>query len=1089
MDLFNFNETNNLLFEAIKKDNVKEFENNIKEYNELDISFGRFPILSLMYLYNSKKLINKYEDKLIALNKFTHIFPEETDAINKFREYAGRTIRVFNIDSFILPLEMLLCLGNTNKFRKIYPKSPTSNETKLRLSQIYSIKFGLSLEFDGKDLIMDKRPRTRKENRKLITTLVSIILVVAISISTPFIVNIFYPFINQGGPKDSPTRIVTVNDISKIDTSRNVTYKLESDLTITNKSKLNLSENVTCNIDGNNHKIIVNNGQTLNFGNLNKNRTISNLNIEYNSLNLDVTSNTSLFINDNNGTIENVNITINGGNINVKQLDASNADDEQEETPEITELNIAVCCLNNNGNINNVNVSLGDFNISGVSNIDTNFSGITTKNVFVSGSIANNTFKQGEDNVIENCSTSGNVTLNLVDAAGICYTNYGQINLCTNNINFTYNNNSDTWNPNVSGICQTTYQGINSCINNGNISVLDTSNNTNLTAIFAAGIANNSISHLEKVQNLQVYYYSTINECTNNGELIVNTNNKLVNLAGIVNICSTERIYNDYNKIISCINNGNITFNSKSSVGFVGGICSRNESSFLNKSSTSDGTEIRVTIENELDSSFGENTNNSLYIGGIAGISTYYFTNNINNSLINVDISKSNPNFYIGGAVGFTNSNTQNCTNNKNVTVLSNNSLGYVGGLIGASSSSTSDSTNLAQVSITGNGTIYAGGIAGYAVTLSKTNNSGNVNITNATGEIFLGGITGRLNSSYVTNSNNSGNVKLITETADGNVGGVVGISIGSYIQICNNNSDIQVESKSGEQNIGGIVGFISGALGVDGVYAVSSSVSSGNINTKTETGIENVGGIVGTNFGSTGTSFFNTVPNYIRTSKSTSSITCNGGNNYIGGIVGSNKTQISTTINNEESLSYASPNIIYCISETNIKTENSTESFVGGIVGRLTTAQYNSETQSLTFYSTVTRSFSLSNYDCDLNSNVGGIVGIANDKLIDSEKNTSTYIANNKYINGNNAIGKVINDNLEITDGNDIGCIKLEEDTLKKYKTYNQILVLLGELDTLPEESEMIDDTKNTDTTPTTTPEEETENTDKDGDSGNISY
>ena len=67
------------LFEAIRKDDLKSFSSVMLSKSDLNISFGRFPILSLLYLYGSYKILEKYERFLLPIHNF-QVVEENYDA-------------------------------------------------------------------------------------------------------------------------------------------------------------------------------------------------------------------------------------------------------------------------------------------------------------------------------------------------------------------------------------------------------------------------------------------------------------------------------------------------------------------------------------------------------------------------------------------------------------------------------------------------------------------------------------------------------------------------------------------------------------------------------------------------------------------------------------------------------------------------------------------------------------------------------------------------------------------------------------------------------------------------------------------------
>ena len=60
----------NQLFESIKKDDLKSFSSLMLSKSDLNICFGRFPILSLLYLYGSYQILDKYEKWLLPIHNF-----------------------------------------------------------------------------------------------------------------------------------------------------------------------------------------------------------------------------------------------------------------------------------------------------------------------------------------------------------------------------------------------------------------------------------------------------------------------------------------------------------------------------------------------------------------------------------------------------------------------------------------------------------------------------------------------------------------------------------------------------------------------------------------------------------------------------------------------------------------------------------------------------------------------------------------------------------------------------------------------------------------------------------------------------------
>ena len=99
-------EFENNLLEAIKKDDLKSFSLLMPTNADLNLCYGRFPILSLLYLYSSFKILSKFEKALLPIHNF-RIVEERNEIYKKFKTRAKKSIRFFSNDEIIFPVLML----------------------------------------------------------------------------------------------------------------------------------------------------------------------------------------------------------------------------------------------------------------------------------------------------------------------------------------------------------------------------------------------------------------------------------------------------------------------------------------------------------------------------------------------------------------------------------------------------------------------------------------------------------------------------------------------------------------------------------------------------------------------------------------------------------------------------------------------------------------------------------------------------------------------------------------------------------------------------------------------------------------------
>ena len=149
------------LLEAIEKDDIKAFNALMENAQCGSYRLGRFPVLSVLYLYKCKKIINAYEEKFLKITAWEQL-KEPTSVAKLFSEKAGKCLRLY-ISEIVTPLEMLLILDRTRKLKRVYPLTKPSETVKDRLKTIYSVKYSLEIKFEGDGIIIDRRPLKNSE--------------------------------------------------------------------------------------------------------------------------------------------------------------------------------------------------------------------------------------------------------------------------------------------------------------------------------------------------------------------------------------------------------------------------------------------------------------------------------------------------------------------------------------------------------------------------------------------------------------------------------------------------------------------------------------------------------------------------------------------------------------------------------------------------------------------------------------------------------------------------------------------------------------------------------------------------------------
>ena len=98
------------IFEAVKLDDVKAFSSLVKSNADLKIRYGRFPLLSVCYLYESYNILSKFETPMLLISSY-EVFGEYIEIYQKFKKYAKKALRLYVFEyEIVQPVEMLAIL-------------------------------------------------------------------------------------------------------------------------------------------------------------------------------------------------------------------------------------------------------------------------------------------------------------------------------------------------------------------------------------------------------------------------------------------------------------------------------------------------------------------------------------------------------------------------------------------------------------------------------------------------------------------------------------------------------------------------------------------------------------------------------------------------------------------------------------------------------------------------------------------------------------------------------------------------------------------------------------------------------------------
>lgn len=460
------------LLKAVIKDDIKAFSALTESARCGSCRLGRFPVLSLMYLYKSRRLISAYEEKLLKITAWEAL-REPSGISDKFAGKAGKCLRLY-FDEVVSPLEMLLILNKTRRLKRVYPLTKPSAAVKERLQKIYAIRYSLNIKFKGDSIILDRRPLSYGEKKKIATACLCSFLAVAVAVGTPVTAVALMPKLEEG----------EVTKLSHIDFNSKNEYTLKKDITVPEDFSI---ERFNCKISGGGKKLIL--GRGASFGDLNgsvkdvlivsggaplftsvtENGKIENVTVNV-TADVETTGNTAFLAVTNYGSIDGVTVNVSGKFSAVSENEA--------------ELYFGGVVCNNSyknlsftktayGTVENCTVNYGGFTLSGETKANASFGGVAGLN----------------SGYVKNCSVTGSVIADTVDVAGVCCVNNGVLSENVNCADIAQTSGAEGWSPIVCGIVLNNSYTAEYCQSTGKLSATSSYVSENSPSASVAGIA------------------------------------------------------------------------------------------------------------------------------------------------------------------------------------------------------------------------------------------------------------------------------------------------------------------------------------------------------------------------------------------------------------------------------------------------------------------------------------------------------------------------------------------------------------------------------------------------------------------------
>lgn len=601
------------ILNAVKTDDIKLFSYLTEQKKGLlSLSFGRFPILSLCYLYKAAKITAAYEKLLLQTTAYV-IEEEDFASYKRFRVRAKTCMRLYRGKGlFVTPLEMLAVLGETYKLVYLYPKITKSPDLADNIKKIYRILHKREAASENGNLKIKRNNLTVWARAAVAAILIVAVLMIALPSAA--IANV--TMLTGDGSPENPYKISGEAQLASAFGSGNLYYKLTKDIVL---GSAWTPANLSANLDGGGHTVYLGDKAVSGFIGV-LSGTINNIRFVFADFNLSIDTNKGMLI---------TNITGSAVNIRTK-ITAS-------LTEAVSDKDIYVSCfaLENSGTVSNCTVS---YNVK--------FEGNGEKDAYLAGLVA---WNRG---TVDACSSAeGSVFETVtVDASGLVTENgeKGNITSCHNNAHITQTSDVELWSPNASGIAGINLGTIRDCTNNAIISSASTSltEDANVYSL-AGGISSTNNGEISVCLNYGAVSASSINLTSYAGG-IASINNKSItkskNDAKIQSHSTRKNAfaggvaaynYTNASVIDNSCSYGQIQINNEvyqdkyDYISFAGGIAGRNDGEVINSYSCS-----TFALETEEGSNY--------FLGGIMGLASYNAKGQNNYYLARANVSYGN---------------------------------------------------------------------------------------------------------------------------------------------------------------------------------------------------------------------------------------------------------------------------------------------------------------------------------------------------------------------------------------------------------------------------------------------------------------
>ena len=585
------------LLKIVRTDDVKAFGKMASP--ELFASvFGRFPLLSMLYLFSAGRIVKRYLPDILKERPRTRYdrIPE-ADAL--FVKKAGKALRHYT-NKEVSPLEMLAVLGKGRVLKKLYAIYPAADRYLNAIHAVYYTRLGEGVVRKGNTLILPKEPLGFLQKKMLRIASIVLAGLFVLTLTVSLAVPLYYGF----GTGSSPYLVRNEKDLAAHLTASGAVAALQKDITLSETA-----DTVSAEILGNDKIIRLSAPFADTFTGILRNVTFV----------LEEGYPAAAVIGTNRGKLENVSVVTADATYDKSSFTGTLS--EEEEVAEENRTHAFSLLTGVNKGI-----------IEGCTAVVTlDFVGQTGGNSYFAPFVIEN------HGTVRACRSEGSASSAAVDMAGIVAINHtdGAVLDCGSAMTLTQRTTIEGWNPNVAGIAAENRGTISACANSGAITAIieltSLGEGSKAAGAYASGITNANVG--------------TIVGCTNDGEITAFGDHGYAFAAGIV---AQNTYTNDGSKLGSVSGSSGrakVSATSLTNNAFAGGIAARNEGRC-----TITGCRQTAGVRAEAPDATAENRDVFATAGGICG----YAIGSVASSFYTGTLAPCTDNEYVGAVCGLT---------------------------------------------------------------------------------------------------------------------------------------------------------------------------------------------------------------------------------------------------------------------------------------------------------------------------------------------------------------------------------------------------------------------------------------------------